>query len=278
MKKAEIQMELSELGTTYSQADLLPELREALKAARLHAGTAKPTPQKWGTEGMSAMSKAQLIQKAEGLGMSPGTHLTKDQLIVQIKKQILFEAPIKGTEIVNFGKLKGVSFHTVKHDHPSYAEWVVKENHEQGQNSHPEFARLARYCVRAVTPPPKHQSKSGPSQPPPGYETPKPKPTSNGIPKEYAASSRESESRIMEKLAEIDKIKEELEELRQQKPASSKRGTSSVTETMPVDQHQNVQGELLGLMKGIMQRLDNLEGDRSSDSSWAKPTQDEAEL
>jgi hypothetical protein len=292
MRKAEVIAELLSMGEIVSDADLLAQLKERLKEARVRAGTSGKKVPKWGLEGLSGLCKADLITRAEGVGLKPTLHQTRNQLIDMIRNHVLLEAPLSGDEIVMFGKCKGHSMRDIRKNHVSYAHWVIETDADSQGTAHPELARLARYLRRE--PSPERATVTTKTKPPPeGYEHPEPKPWSKSYPsgsassvkkEETAVEAKEREKRINAKLSEIDKIKQELQEIKQEQErgSSSKRSAEPRAPTMPVDQVNDPEsGNILAYLKSLGQRLENLEQQQEtrSNKSWEKvsvPTDEEA--
>ena len=232
MRKAEIVEELTTLGAEFNPKDNMSLLSELLKATRLARGipSKRQEAEKDGTKGLTGLNKLELMQKAEGLGISIIPSATRAWLITKITTVITDNQVPKGTDTMPFGKHEGVQYDTILKIDPTYATVWARQCIQDG-TAHPQLKRLVRYAdmqetgktggpmlVHIGTPEPSWSAAASSSRPV------NPKPKARGPPKRMAAPSDPDHA-----------IK------------------------MPVDASNNPQDEAVNLLRGLAQRMENME-------------------
>ena len=156
MRKAEILAEMDQYGIEYSQKDTIPELIPRLAAERKKRGVKtmgqvkieeKSTDPK---VGISGLSKSELLQRMEDLGIPVTDGMTRNQLIAAIKGHILATETSHDEDKVEFGKHADLTYEQLRDQQPKYAEWVIQtmENIPTGETPYLRMVKLYRYLVQ----------------------------------------------------------------------------------------------------------------------------------
>ena len=167
MRKAEILAEMDQYGIEYSQKDTIPELIPRLAAERKKRGVKtmgqvkieeKSTDPK---VGISGLSKSELLQRMEDLGIPVTDGMTRNQLIAAIKGHILATETSHDEDKVEFGKHADLTYAELRDNQPDYANWVIQtiESWSKEETPYPRMVRLYRYLVTHPKSAPKTQLK-----------------------------------------------------------------------------------------------------------------------
>ena len=153
MRKAEIQAELDKYGIEYSQKDTIPELIPIIAAAREKRGVKTLGQVKRESTdplaGISALSKAELIQRMEELGLPLKEGMTRNQMIAATKGHIISTETAQDEDKVDFGKHAELTYAEIRDNQPDYANWVIQtiETLPREETPYPRMVRLYRYLV-----------------------------------------------------------------------------------------------------------------------------------
>ena len=151
MNKGEIQAELDLYKIEYSRKDTIPELIPLLAAAREKRGvkTAGQVKREDPMGGISGLSKPELIQRMNDLGLPVKDGMTRNQMIYEIKGHIISNSVAQNEDKVDFGKHANLTYAELRDKQPEYANWVIQtvENIPAGETPYPRMVRLYRYLV-----------------------------------------------------------------------------------------------------------------------------------
>ena len=231
MKKAEVIEELMSLGVEFSPKDNMALLTELLKATRLARGITgkRQEMEKDGTKGLSGLNKLELMTKAEGLGITIIPSATRAWLITKITAVVTESQVPKGTDTMPFGKHEGVQYATILKIDPTYATVWARQCIQDG-TAHPQLKRLVRYADMGAA------GKSG-----------EPLMVHIGTPEPSWSEASSSQKPGAKPKAR----------------APPKRTAPSVNPDqaikMPVDASNNPQDEAVNLLRGLAQRMENME-------------------
>jgi hypothetical protein len=167
MRKAEILAEMDQYGLEYSQKDTIPELIPRLAAERKKRGVKtmgqvkieeKSTDPK---VGISGLSKTELHQRTEELGITVTDGMTRNQMISAIKGHLLATEIAQDEDKVEFGKHASLTYAELRDNQPDYANWVIKtiESWSEDEAPYPRMVRLYRYLVTHPKTVPKSELK-----------------------------------------------------------------------------------------------------------------------
>ena len=167
MRKAEIQAEMTQYGLEFSPKDTIPELIPRLAAERKRRevktmGQVKLEEKSTDPKaGISGLSKTELTQRMEELGLPVTNGMTRNQMIAAIKGHVLATEKASDEDKVEFGKHANLTYAELRDNQPDYANWVIKtiENWSEDEAPYPRMVRLYRYLVSTPKPAPKSQVK-----------------------------------------------------------------------------------------------------------------------
>ena len=232
MKKAEVIEELMSLGIEFSPKDNMALLTELLKATRLARGIngKRQEMEKDETKGLSGLNKSELMTRAEGLGITIIPSATRAWLITKITAVVTENQVPKGTDTMPFGKHEGVQYATILKVDPTYATVWARQCIQDG-TAHPQLKRLVRYADM--------MGASGKSGEPMVMHIGTPEPSWS-----EATSSQKPAA----------KPKARAPPKRITPPADPEQAVK-----MPVDASNNPQDEAVNLLRGLAQRMENME-------------------
>jgi hypothetical protein len=182
------------------------------------------------TKGLSGLNKSELMTKAEGLGITIIPSATRAWLITKITAVITENQVPKGTDTMPFGKHEGVQYATILKVDPTYATVWARQCMQDG-TAHPQLKRLVRYADMMGA-----AGKSG-----------EPVLIHIGTP-ESSYSEASSSQRPGAK------PKARAPAKRMVAPANPEQAIK-----MPVDASNNPQDEAVHLLRGLAQRMENME-------------------
>ena len=245
MNRKELEAELIELGASYSTKQLVPELRELLKATRESLGLKGPARggKKAGMiPSLSGLSKPQLIARAVLSGIQVNPVWTAGKLMTEIRAAEMDAIEPLPSHVLKFGKHQEEKYWNVRERDPQYCQWVL----EQGPQGNPDFEHFRKYLLGPPGEDPNWTVLTGGKK----------KSTSEG-------GSSGSGSLIKEEPnQEMEKLKEELASIKQEIRAKgqSKR-IAQDAEAMPVETQgtQEALTEIVSFMRGMAHRIDQLE-------------------
>jgi len=232
MKKAEVVEELMNLGIEFSPKDNMALLTELLKATRQARGITGKRQEmgKDETKGLSGLNKSELMTKAEGLGITIIPSATRTWLITKITAVVTENQVPKGTDTMPFGKHEGVQYATILKIDPTYATVWARQCIQDG-TAHPQLKRLVRYADM--------MGAAGKSGEPLMVHIGTPEPSWS-----EASSSQKPGA----------KPKARAPPKRTAPPANPDQAIK-----MPVDASNNPQDEAVNLLRGLAQRMENME-------------------
>ena len=252
-KKAEVIEELMSLGVEFSPKDNMALLTELLKATRLARGVTskRQEMEKDETKGLSGLNKSELMTKAEGLGITIIPSATRAWLITKITAVITENQVPKGTDTMPFGKHEGVQYATILKVDPTYATVWARQCMQDG-TAHPQLKRLVRYADM--------MGAAGKSGEPVLIHIGTPEPSYS----EASSSQRPGA-----------KPKARAPVKRMVAPANPEQAIK-----MPVDASNNPQDEAVHLLRGLAQRMENMEQElqRQKAETASKLTAEQADM
>ena len=152
MNKGEIQAELDLYKIEYSRKDTIPELLPLLSAAREKRGvkTAGQVKRETQTVGISGLSRAELIQRMEDLGLPVKDGMTRNQMIYDIKGHAMANDTPQHDDKVEFGKHADLTYEQLKDQEPKYCQWVIQtmEDLPPGEEPYPRMVKLYKYSIQ----------------------------------------------------------------------------------------------------------------------------------
>lgn len=120
MKKQELVEELEQYEVLFSSTDTVGELRQLLKEVRAETRPKMDNP----AQGLTALKKQDLLEKAANMGLQVSETLNRSQLIATIREHLELSAAFDSQATVRFGKYKMLSVEEVYQNHPEYVAWV----------------------------------------------------------------------------------------------------------------------------------------------------------
>jgi hypothetical protein len=151
MSKAELEAEARDCGLD-ARGATAAQLKMSLKSIR-----DENKPAKGSIKGLSTMEKEELQQIAKERHVDGWETMT----VAEMRRRLQGWSPeaavatgrlanplghISGTDVVTFGRLKGLTYSEVLKQQGKYASWVVRE-YEQNPRSSPGLKRLGRYLA-----------------------------------------------------------------------------------------------------------------------------------
>ena len=124
LHKAEAVELVQELGLPLSPAWPLDELKQIIKEALFSDD--ESASQK-SLKGLGSMRKPELIQKANDVGAHLAPGMTNASMKLAIRKAVLMKTKPEPSDYMGFGKHGALTYHQVRTQYPSYAEWAKKE-------------------------------------------------------------------------------------------------------------------------------------------------------
>ena len=145
MVKADLVKCLQDCGVAVDPRWTVEELRTILKTNTNNAGTTKELA-------MTSMKRADLVEFAEGLGITVGKNDTRGDIMVRIRAAVRAQNPPKGNDMILFGKCQGQTYAECLANNRDYCTWVTTTAEERGDEAHPELRRFALFINNSKAP------------------------------------------------------------------------------------------------------------------------------
>ena len=211
--------------------------------------------------------------------------------------------PATDGHVYNIGVWKGCNYKTIYDEHPEYCDWIIETMKDNPVGSHPELRHLGKYILQRRSEPastkveaPSAQASSsaaaagGKSQGKTGghnkyrdlkWGFPQNLPLKEGV-QYFPLGWHGAPAAAASEAAELSNLRKEIEALKQAQSRPSKR-EADCSKSMGVDQHNDPNGDMPGLLRSLLSRLDTLERAQnpqtlreSSDQGWVKPKTERA--
>ena len=139
LRKAEASAVLEYLGISFTPMWTADEMKQVIKE---HLYPKGDTAAQRSMKGVASMKKADLLNKAESLGIHFTPNTTNAKLRLLIRQSILAKTTPEGADFMGFGKHGMKTYQQVKDSDPGYVKWC-KETSDP--NSSPELRRFVSW-------------------------------------------------------------------------------------------------------------------------------------
>ena len=239
LKKQEVMDELDSYEVIYHEKDLLPSLKEQLKAARQAKGLVQTKVENPSTS-ISTLTRSQLLERCMEVDLDVPQTATKGTLCTMLKEHYMILEPLQWGEKLGFSRHRHLTMGQIVKDEPGFIDWA-KENCTP--TSHWGLKRFVKWIDALEEP-------SAPHMAPP-------------VPGNSSASGSNGSGLYKTPMAKVQAKAQARTTVKREVPEESPTMTVDAQERVPTD---GSTAQILAALNALSQKLTNLENQTTTNA------------